>query len=706
MAGLTHRKRTAFGRRRGRKKDGSSTSTNGVFLLVVLAAAVFAMLLKSEFTVMEGSSIVTTATKSQQQQQQHECPQGYAYMHDQLIDVAENNNNNTGTIGSSGLIPKKIHFIVQSRCIPEEFTAQLLFMDDHSILFHDAEDIDQNILSKTAAEFGFEFTSADTYSFLSKMFHCLTDPRAKLDIARFLILWDQGGVAMDLDQLPAISAFLNFDANGTVGNNGTNAAGESNSTSSFIIDNTDECAFEVSGDDKNLVANPRFLACVPKHPALYVGIMLFLSSANSIDRCYNDYCPYGDHGYQRSMYMRSLSPFLTMEGAGTNAKTYSTGKDGFFKSRVTLIHSDRMGFPSPDKSTSTVDDVFFMNFNLTNATKKDIELKNLSPDQLKEQCKDLEVFENESFEVDLNSLLMVTGDVYNASASVNTTMAAPLGPPTCDSPLHYIPSRYIHGSINGKGKDGGLRKIPKIVHMTSKSHCVSPIFKNNIEKWYFDENSFFMHDDDAVDRLFDRDWPEFPLLKESLSCITSGAGKADLWRYLVLWKYGGIYTDLDNAPGQGLLNGTIITDDVDSFFEQEKGKFPSQYFMAASPHHPVMYFMVMTTIERLLLLTSISNQYVPFITGPGATKTAVIKAFGTGYPTKGHYVGVYNRTMTVVGSPNEARQGLYLRRDSVRKANQYKLMNMTHYNNKERLKQKQHSCFLEIHDNFTQSKRL
>ncbi len=81
--------------------------------------------------------------------------------------------------------------------------------------------------------------------------------------------------------------------------------------------------------------------------------------------------------------------------------------------------------------------------------------------------------------------------------------------------LHDIPSRYIHGSINGKGKDGGLRKIPKLVHMTSKSHCVSSAIKKNTEEWFFDEHSFFMHDDDAVDRLFDRDWPEFPLFVES-----------------------------------------------------------------------------------------------------------------------------------------------------------------------------------------------
>jgi hypothetical protein len=134
------------------------------------------------------------------------------------------------------------------------------------------------------------------------MFHCQTDPRAKLDIARFLILLDQGGVAMDLDQLP-LPAFLSFNANGTVGSNGTDAAGESNFKASFIIDDANDCAFEVSGKNNALVANPRFIACDPKRPAQVIGITLCLSNANSIGGCYNDSCPYGNDGYQRSMYM-------------------------------------------------------------------------------------------------------------------------------------------------------------------------------------------------------------------------------------------------------------------------------------------------------------------------------------------------------------------------------------------------------------------
>jgi hypothetical protein len=43
----------------------------------------------------------------------------------------------------------------------------------------------------------------------------------------------------------------------------------------------------------------------------------------------------------------------------------------------------------------------------------------------------------------------------------------------------------------------------------------------------------------------------------------------------------GIYTDIDNAPGPLFQNGTIILNDMDSFFEVDgMGGFPSQYFFA------------------------------------------------------------------------------------------------------------------------------
>lgn len=86
------------------------------------------------------------------------------------------------------------------------------------------------------------------------------------------------------------------------------------------------------------------------------------------------------------------------------------------------------------------------------------------------------------------------------------------------------------------------RRIPKIVHVTSKTRCMTPYFIRNIGKWRFPGYALYFHDDFAVDRLLSKYWPEFPQLQLLMSCVKSGAAKADIWRLLVLWEYGGIYT--------------------------------------------------------------------------------------------------------------------------------------------------------------------
>ena len=75
------------------------------------------------------------------------------------------------------------------------------------------------------------------------------------------------------------------------------------------------------------------------------------------------------------------------------------------------------------------------------------------------------------------------------------------------------------------------------------------------------------------------------------------AAIADLWRYVAMWEYGGIYTDMDNLPGP-LFNATTITPDIDAFFLQEQGGYVSQFFFAVAPRHPLMFLAVHDVMER------------------------------------------------------------------------------------------------------------
>jgi len=122
---------------------------------------------------------------------------------------------------------------------------------------------------------------------------------------------------------------------------------------------------------------------------------------------------------------------------------------------------------------------------------------------------------------------------------------------TCPSPLDYLPNYHANMSQVKQ------RKIPYIIHITSKTRCLHPGIHANVQRWrkllgrateidgeQVEEYpySVYFHDDDAVDRLFAQHWDLFPNIDLVRKCINSGAGIADIWRYLVLWEYGGIYS--------------------------------------------------------------------------------------------------------------------------------------------------------------------
>jgi hypothetical protein len=153
---------------------------------------------------------------------------------------------------------------------------------------------------------------------------------------------------------------------------------------------------------------------------------------------------------------------------------------------------------------------------------------------------------------------------------------------------------------NPKSHSLDSRKIPQIVHQTSNTRCLARNFYKAAFKWRIGRWSYYMHDDDAVDRFLQLDFPEFPHLKVIANdCLTSKTAKTFLWRYLVLWAYGGVFVDLNLIPLE--LNAKMIEPVDDGVFViDEKSGSVSPHFMAVSPKHPIMYYAVQRTLLNLL----------------------------------------------------------------------------------------------------------
>jgi mannosyltransferase OCH1-like enzyme len=98
--------------------------------------------------------------------------------------------------------------------------------------------------------------------------------------------------------------------------------------------------------------------------------------------------------------------------------------------------------------------------------------------------------------------------------------------------------------LPARTKESYDQRIPKIIWQTMKTNLVPKIMKDFSSSW-IDLNPEYEYrflDDTDIDRCIIEEFPEYISAYEKAQ---QGAVKADLWRYLILYKYGGIYADMD-----------------------------------------------------------------------------------------------------------------------------------------------------------------
>jgi len=97
------------------------------------------------------------------------------------------------------------------------------------------------------------------------------------------------------------------------------------------------------------------------------------------------------------------------------------------------------------------------------------------------------------------------------------------------------------------------QNIPKIIYQTFKSNELSSKMFNNA-KSFIDLNPEYRYEfyDDSrmIDYVNNYDCRDFNFnnndLRKAFNSLAVGAGKADLWRYLILYETGGVYVDIDS----------------------------------------------------------------------------------------------------------------------------------------------------------------
>jgi mannosyltransferase OCH1-like enzyme len=165
--------------------------------------------------------------------------------------------------------------------------------------------------------------------------------------------------------------------------------------------------------------------------------------------------------------------------------------------------------------------------------------------------------------------------------------------------------------------------IPKVIYQTWKTKKLHPQLENikqniqNLNPNYKME----LFDDDDMDRWIINNCDQ--QICEAYNKLFVGAAKADLWRYLILYKNGGLYLDIDSIIHKSLDELIQIDDSAIISREANVGYF-MQWMLIFEKEHPILKL----TIDKCIYnINNPNTTDVVFLTGPGVFTEAINETY-------------------------------------------------------------------------------
>ncbi len=160
--------------------------------------------------------------------------------------------------------------------------------------------------------------------------------------------------------------------------------------------------------------------------------------------------------------------------------------------------------------------------------------------------------------------------------------------------------------------------IPKIIHNTYKNHDLPETYKmcqTEIKRLHPDFEYRFYTDDD-MDKIMKNDFPEY---YDKFNELPRMIMKIDMFRYFLMYKYGGLYTDMDYLMFKSfdLLNEKVV---IPCNREDQNGEpiCLGNCIFASQPNHPYWKSLMDTlfTINRIDYSTDENIVWNVLGTGP------------------------------------------------------------------------------------------
>ena len=110
---------------------------------------------------------------------------------------------------------------------------------------------------------------------------------------------------------------------------------------------------------------------------------------------------------------------------------------------------------------------------------------------------------------------------------------------------------------------------------------------------------------------------------EAYQCLPIKVMKADLWRYCIIYEYGGIYADTDTICK---INPNIFLNDSLLTIVPENDIHLCQWVFSAPPKSPILKEIINLSVKRILEIKEIKGEHIiHYLTGPGVFTDGIEK---------------------------------------------------------------------------------
>jgi Mannosyltransferase OCH1 and related enzymes len=162
--------------------------------------------------------------------------------------------------------------------------------------------------------------------------------------------------------------------------------------------------------------------------------------------------------------------------------------------------------------------------------------------------------------------------------------------------------------------------IPKIIHQTFKTSALPFITRWHITNFRRKNPGYKyeFYDDERVEAFLGKEFE--PGIFRSYKRLNIGAAKADMFRYAILYKRGGVYLDIDSGINDK-LDSFINPDDKAIITYEGHPSFYAQWALIYDAGHPFLKRTLEKIVENISL-----NKYpndVHRMTGPAVYTEAI-----------------------------------------------------------------------------------